>query len=535
MTHEQFAAFAADGYARISNNFGVAISTSGPGATNMLTGVASAFYDSIPMLVITGQVSRHRQKKSQPIRQLGFQETDTLDIFTPIVKYAVQVNDAKNIKYELEKAYHIAMDGRKGPVLIDLPDDIQREEIFVKNQKSFVINSKKNYRKIDHNKILKIINLLNSSKNPLLLIGSGIKNSESYKKNIKELLKKLQIPVLPTWGGLDSVSNKSKFRINTFGVYGSRIGNFAIQKSDLIISIGSRLSLNLTGGILKSFSPNSKKVMIDIDSGEMNKFKDFKIDIKICSDANYFIEYFLHITKKLKLNSYSHWLKEIRQKEEELKIVFSDNSPRLQKKYEFLDVKEFINTYSNYLNKKSFNFVDTGGNLTWFCNHFKNNYEHRIESAWNFTPMGYALPAAIGAAFYKKSDINCIIGDGGLLLCLSELVTVVKFNLPIKIFMINNRSHGIQKQTLEIWLNSNMVCVDNQSGLSFPHNWNKLFKSLNLKNYYLSKSSDLKKLNEIFKFKGPVIVNVEINPDEKIYPFLKFGSSLEYQMPENKK
>lgn len=534
MTNEQFATYAADGYARASNNFGVAFSTSGPGATNMLSGVASAYYDSIPMLIITGQVSRHRQKKDQPIRQLGFQETDTLSIFSPVVKYAVQVNDPSKIKYELEKSYHIAMSGRRGPVLIDLPDDVQRENIILNSLKSYQVKSNLNIDKNIKKKVLNILKHLDKSKRPVIIIGSGVKANKAYKENIKKLVNKLQIPVLPSWGALDSIPSNSKFRINTFGVYGSRIGNFTIQNSDLIISIGSRLSQNLTGGVVNKFSQNSKKIIVDIDKGELNKFNDFKVDIKVCSDANFFINTFFQEIKNKNLKKYEFWLNEIKLKEIKLINKFKDCSPKIQKKYEFLDVKDFFNAYSIQANKKSFNFVDTGGNLTWFCNFFKNTSEQKIESAWNYTPMGYSLPAAIGAAFFHKKNINCIIGDGGLLLCLSELVTVVNFKLPIKIFMINNRSHGIQKQTLETWLKSNMVCVDKDSGLSFPSDWNKLFKSLGLKTYHLSKISDLQNLNYIFKHSGPVITNVEINPDEKLFPFLKYGSSLENQLPESK-
>lgn len=532
MTHEQCAAIAADGYARASGKMGVAISTSGPGATNLLTGTCCSFYDSIPTLMLTGQVSRHRLRPSNKLRQFGFQETDVISIFKPITKWAEQLKNPEDIKYFLEKAFYVAFEGRPGPVLIDIPDDLQRAEIEVSSLISFspnkdIVNNELLIKKID-----KFFKMLIRSKRPLIILGGGVKTPDIDSNSFIEFINRLNLPCLTTWAGLDLLPADHPLKIGTFGVYGSRAGNLAVQNADFILALGTRLSQNLTGGILSSFSREAKIVMVDIDENEMSKFKNkgIKIELAIKSRVENFIKGLKNKLSEVENKNWDDWLFKINY----WKNLFpKEIQPQSTSKKDFIDASDFIFTLSSFVDKNSDIYVDTGGNLTWTCNSFLTKKGQKINSAWNFTPMGYSLPASIGAAFYNNRNIICIIGDGGLMVCLAELATIVKQKLPIKIFLLNNHGHGIQKQTLETWLRGNMVAVDELSGLAFPSDWTITAKSFGLDTYQIDNNSSISQtLSKVFSSKEPVFVNVEINPDQKLYPALKYGSALEKQLPE---
>lgn len=532
MTHEQCAAIAADGYARASGRMGVAISTSGPGATNLITGTCCSFYDSIPTLMLTGQVSRRRLRSSKKLRQFGFQETDVISIFKPITKWAEQLKNPEDIKYFLEKAFYIAFEGRPGPVLIDIPDDLQRAEIEVSSLIGFFPNKDIIYNELLIKNIDKFLKILTRSKRPLIILGGGIKTPHIDSNSFLEFIDRLNVPCLTTWAGLDLIAADHPLKIGTFGVYGSRSGNLAVQNADFILALGTRLSQNLTGGILSSFSREAKIVMVDIDENEMSKFKNkgIKIELAINSRVENFIKGLKNKLTEVENKNWENWLSKINYWK---KLFPKEIQPKSTFKKNFVDASDFIFTLSNFVDKNSDIYVDTGGNLTWTCNSFLTKKGQRINSAWNFTPMGYSLPASIGAAFNSNRNIICIIGDGGLMVCLAELATVVKQRLPIKIFLLNNHGHGIQKQTLETWLSGNMVAVDEVSGLAFPSDWTITAKSFGLDTYQIDNNSSMRKtLSKVFISKRSAFVNVEINPDQKLYPVLKYGSPLEKQLPE---
>lgn len=533
MTHEQCAAIAADGYARATGKLGVAITTSGPGATNLLTGTCCSFYDSIPTLMLTGQVATHRLKGKRDVRQVGFQETDVVSIFKPITKYAVQITDPNTIRFHLEKAYSIAFSGRPGPVLIDIPDDLQRAEIDIENIMKYSIEDEIHKDENIDDKIESLLSEIKKSKRPVLILGGGLKTPKIT--NYKNIISKLGIPVLLTWAGNDLLEFDNDLRIGTFGVYGSRIGNFAIQNSDLIIALGTRLSQNLTGGILSSFGREAKIAMVDIDKNEINKFNGYGINIDygiVCSVSDFLEKIDNKIINNDQINyiTWKNWIQDCKKK------LKNDQLPGEQGNGDNknnLNIYDFINKLSFNIRKNELIYVDTGGNLTWTCNAIKLNYQQQLFSAWNNTPMGYSLPASIGAAYSKNnSNITCIIGDGGLMVCLAELITVSKNLLPIKIFLINNRSHGIQKQTLQTWLGGNFVCVDEPSGLAFPEDYSKIASAFGLNYTLINENSNLEKeLNKIYSNDIPQFIDVQIYPDQKLYPVLKFGHPLENQMP----
>ncbi|MDZ4726946.1 MAG: thiamine pyrophosphate-binding protein [Leptospira sp.] len=527
--HEQSAAISADGYARVTGKLGVAITTSGPGATNLLTGVCCSYYDSIPTLMLTGQVSRQRLKKDLKVRQLGFQETDIVDIFRSVTKYSAQVLDPGSIRYHLEKAYYYAFEGRPGSVLLDIPDDLQRVEINPDELQGFSPDKiEYDFSKINV-QIKELLELIKLSKRPIIVLGGGLNTPRIDSKKLENIINILKIPVLCSWAGVDTIEGENPYNIGTFGVYGPRFGNFAIQNSDLIISLGCRLSQNLTGGILSSFATEARIIMVDADKAELDKFDNRGIDIhhRIQSSLDLFINSLLPELKDYAEN-FQEWLTKVKFWKEKFPLT-----RQTIKTNNHVDAYEFVAKLSKYASPGEKIFVDTGGNLTWTLNQWKVKKDQRIISAWNNTPMGYSLPASIGAAFANSQDsITCIIGDGGLMICLSELATLLKHKLNIKVFLFNNHSHGIQKQTLQTWLNGNYVGVDPDSGLAFP-DFKKVATAFDLQLFDIYNEDDLdQNLQEIYKIKGPVFCNVEINPDQKLYPVVKFGAALENQLPQ---
>ena len=516
--HEESAATGADSFSRFAHSkIGLCVATSGPGATNLVTGVSNAYFDSVPLICITGQVSTFREKQNKNMRQYGFQETDVVEIFKPITKYAVKINSAEDIKFELGKALHIARSGRPGPVLVDLPDDLQRVDINPDFLKSFQpeIDVAVDDKQLDEI-VYKLNLLLDKSEKPLIVLGAGVRISNSAHL-IQNFISKLNVPFVTTWGAKDLISDDNLLNIGTFGVCGPRYGNWAISESDLIIVLGARLNQMQVGGKISDFAANAFKVLVDIDQLEINKFQStgFKLDLSINLDINNFIGNVK--LKKFDTSKWHNWLTKI-------KSEFSIISEHLQ------DIKEvnayqFINLLSDLLPENSIIFTDAGGNLCWTMQGFKIKHNQRLISSWNHSPMGFSLPAAIGASFANpQKTINCIIGDGGLMMCLQELGTVARHNLPINIYIFNNRGHGIQKQTIDTWLNGNQIGVDHETGLFFP-NFELIASSFGIAYEKITHLNQvIEKVNPVSS--KPVIYDVMINPEQKIFPMLKFGGNL---------
>lgn len=529
VAHEQSAAMAADGYYRVSGRLGACIVTSGPGATNLLTGVCCSFYDSVPALMLTGQVATHRLKGERKVRQVGFQETDTLSIYSSVTKYAEQLRDPNQIARVLDRAFAEAEAGRPGPVLVDIPDDLQRAQLDTSSLPRYIapaqVRSTGSMAQVQS-----LLKQISASKRPVIVLGGGL-STPRQASELREFLKKVEVPLLQTWAGLDLIPHDWKHRVGTFGVYGSRLGNFVVQHADLVVCLGTRLSQNLTGGILNSFASRARIVMIDADQGELDKFDGYGIDIaeRIQCLMGDFLEIAKVAVEQFVSPDIAPWLATIDRWRAEL----PDDIPvEPADEAGFVDAHHFVRQLSDVLADDEIVFIDTGGNLTWTCNNLRVKPGQRVLSAWNFTPMGYALPAGIGgAAAAPGRPITSIIGDGGMQLCLGELATVVRYQLPLKIVLFNNHSHGIQKQTLETWLDGNYVGVDPASGLGLS-DFQNVARAMGLSVVSISRSSDVaRRLKEAYAIPGPVLCNVEINPNQKLYPVLKSGAPLENQMP----
>lgn len=526
--HEQSAALSADGYARATGCMGVAITTSGPGATNLLTGTCCSYFDSVPTLMITGQVATHRLKGDRAIRQLGFQETDVLSIFGTVTKHASQVSDPLQIRRHLEEAWYWAFEGRPGSVLLDLPDDLQRADVDPAALERFVPPTRP---VADFGRDLDALSaLVAQSRRPVLVLGGGL-STPRIGPELDALIDRLDFPVALTWAALDLMPASHPLRVGPFGVYGPRLGNFAIQNADLLVCLGTRLSQNVTGGLLDTFARGAKIVMVDAARGELDKFDDrgINIDLKIEGRLDEIVPAWLARLGHHQSTTQAEWHGQIAHWR---KVLPSDRPPSAVADAGHVDAHDFIDSLSGVLPADELIYVDTGGNLTWTCNGIRMKRGQRLISAWNNTPMGYALPAAIGAAVQANTKgITCIIGDGGLMVCLAELATLAHHQLPIKVLVFNNHGHGIQKQTLDTWLGGHYVAVDGPSGLAFPP-IGPVAAAMGLKVIDIASTDNIEAgLRAAYSLPGPVLCNVEIDPAQKLYPVLKFGAPLEDQLP----
>src|SRR6202521_1439611 len=378
--HEQSAAIAADGYARVTGKLGVAITTSGPGATNLLTGACCSYYDSIPTLMITGQVSTFRLKGDRPVRQIGFQETDVVSIFASVTKYAHQIRAPESIRYNLEKAYHLAF--------ADRPDDLQRAEVDPQRMQGYEppkLGALQLAGDLD-----RLFALLRQASRPVLVLGGGLATPR-IGAELEELVKRLNLPVLLTWAGNDQLPFDHPLRVGPFGVYGPRLGNFTVQNADLVLCLGSRLSQNVTGGILPAFARGAKIAMVDAAPGEMDEFdgRGIEIALRIHARLGDFIRALLSRLDGYAAPGHDAWKAKIARWR---KALPDDRPGPAPKKAGFVDAYDFIDRLSQAIPANEPIFVDTGGNLTWTCNGLKIKRGQKLLSAWNNTPMGYALP-----------------------------------------------------------------------------------------------------------------------------------------------
>lgn len=531
VAHEQAAAMMADSYSRLGPNFGATMVTSGPGATNLLTGIACSWFDSIPNIHICGQVNTYEtsefKKSTRNVRQVGFQETDIVSMAKPITKFAYRIKTLEEIPFILEKAYQISVSGRPGPVLIDIPMNFQRQKIILNLKKNTLIKKEKKYNDL---KYLKLIKLINQSKRPSIILGGGIRISNSIKK-IERLLKNFNIPVLTTWSGLDSIGYDHKNYIGTIGVYGNRAANFTVQNSDLVLNIGSRLDTRITGGKPNTFARQAKIISVDVDKNELFKNRGLKNYDTFNCDLNIFLEKFIKILSKKSNNPISkpEWMKKT--------MLWKKKYPTLSMKD--IDQKKYVNPYylidslSKELKKNDIVIADDGAHLTWAVQAFKIKYGQRFFSAWGNSPMGYAFPAAIGASIAKnRKKIICLDGDGSIQMNLQELHTLKKLNLPIKIFVLNNNGYGIIKQFQEIYLEKRYEATVEKKGVSNP-NFEKICKAFGIKYVQIKNHKNLKSiLKKVISSKSAIFVDVLVKPDQKIVPKLEFGRPIEDLSPK---
>jgi len=526
--HEQAGAIAADCYSRVTQNLGLAMATSGPGATNLLTGVLCSFYDSVPTIIITGQVPSSQLKRESRSRQIGFQETDVVSIYRTATKYCCIIDDPNKIRYELEKAVYLAKSGRPGPVLLDICDDVQRADINPSELESYSVPKSSNNPSKLVQEVEELIELIEASNRPIVILGGGIRLGGAIADAIN-FVEKLGIPVAPTWAGMDFMPYSNSLCVGSFGVSSERAGNFAVQNSDLIITIGTRLDTHETGPDLSTFGREAKIVMLDIDESELGKFdsKGLTIDLPICADVRHFFQIINPMLYNLKKKNIKPWLERIE--------VWKNKYPICHLEYykqeNCVNPYVFMEELSNQLKGNEIIVTDCGANLIWTMQGFRVKKDQRLISAFNNSPMGYSVPASIGACFGSEQPVFCITGDGGLQMNIQELATINNNNLPIKIFVMNNHGYGIIKNTLVTWLESNYNASGPESGVPDP-DFERIANAYGIVSCKINNHEELPhKIKETLEHDGPILCNVQILSEQAMIPKLTYGNPIEDSEP----
>lgn len=507
--HEQASAMAAEGYGRINPNPSLVLVTNGPGSSNTITGVVGAYQDSIPMFVISGQVPTGQTLNTQPnLRQLGVQELDIIKIVDSITKYSHQVVKADQIKYHLDKAYFECTSGRKGPVWLDIPLDIQSTIIETEDLIGY-IPPPPNY---SHYKVTEIINLISQAKRPLIVTGNGIhlSNTESV---FKELINKLQIPAISTWTSKDLFDWNDPLFVGNFGLLGERAGNFAVQKADLLLILGSRLSIPNTGYRTELFSPNSTKIMVDIDEHELNK-STLKINYKIKDDLTNFIP---NLLKSIPSNfpTWENWIQETNNWKSKYPVFlpeYKDNKDKINSFY-------FTEILSSQLKDNHVVVTDMGTSYTCTHQSLKTNGKNRLYTSSGCCSMGFGLPGAIGTYYGNpNNEVLLITGDGGLQMNIQELQTVVHNNIPLKIFVLNNNGYLAISLMQDNLFDSNYIGSTPESGVSSP-NFTQIAETYGIPSVKFSNNLELEQgIEEVMNHKGPILCEILMPSNQLLVP-----------------
>ena len=509
---EQAAAMAADGYARF-NGLGVCLATSGPGATNLLTGIGCSYFDSIPVLCITGNVNTAEAKGDSGVRQRGFQETDIVSIVKPITKYAKQINDIDEVEKELEIALSIASTGRPGPVLLDIPINIQMSEL--KPNDDYVNHSGYKYDTFINTD--SALELIYKAKRPIIIYGNG---ARKYQKDLIKFIEASGIPCLPSWAALDMVPHDHPQYVGTFGVYGSRYGNWTVQNSDLIIAVGTRLDGRMTGA--KGFAPKAKLVMVDIDQAELDKFPDA---LKINADVGDFLKEIN--ARGIVYKVYPDWYNRINGWKFEYTPVVKAGNSRDQ-----IHPQYFVKELNELLPDDAIVVADSGANLSHVQQAIKIRGSQRLFSAYGYSPMGYAVPAAIGAFYATGRPVVAICGDGAFQMNIQELQTLAHYQIPVKVFIFNNHSYGIIKQFQDELFEGRYIATDYYGGYSVP-NFQRIVEGYKIKCYHILNNSAVKWMTkQALESLQPFVCDVELDQSVKIVPKTRYGNPLENQWPE---
>jgi len=511
--NEQASSISAEAYSRVTENIGVGIFTTGPGSTNAITGVAGAWIESVPLMIISGQVKTSDLKGKSGVRQMGPQEVDIISIVKPITKYAITIKNPKNIRLELEKSYYLATTGRKGPVWIDIPLNIQASLIKQNELIGFKKINKKYPNKI-FNKYNEIINLINSSNRPIILAGHGIRLSKASVE-FKKLYSALKIPVVTTWNAMDLIPNSNNLNIGKPGTVALRAPNFAIQNADLLISIGARLDNVVTAYNQQNFAKNARKIIVDIDANELNKFK-IKLDLKIKLDAKMFISNLNKKIKNKKIKKFNDWITKCN----DWKNRYAINDGKPFPKNKKISHLRLIDAFSKYLPKNALIVTGSSGlAIESFYMAFKNKPGQRIFLTSGLGAMGYGLPALIGALHSKKyKEIICIESDGSFLMNLQEILTLKLSKKPFKLFILNNKGYASIRSTQKNYFNGRYIATGPESNLYLP-DIPKLVKSIGINSITIKNSEDLNKgIQKALKSKNSIICDISLLPNDSLWP-----------------
>lgn len=505
---EQGAGFMAEGYAGLTGKTGVVFVTSGPGATNLVTPIANSYFDSVPMIFITGQVNTYEYKKYN-LKQCAFQETDIVEIVKPITKYAKTITDKDDIAYELKKAVYIAQNGRKGPVLLDIPMDIQRADIDLNYLKKYEKPSENS--DFNHN-INFDLNLLTRAKSPLVLLGNGI-NLSNCKSELKEFLNNTNIPCVESLLGVDCIEGDYKYNLGLIGTYGNRAGNLALYKCDTLLVLGSRMDIRQTGAKI-DFLKDKTIIQVDIDENELMcpKFNKIKVNADIKSFLNY-----LNSADGLKFNIFD-WQKQCLKLKEYFNIE--------QKEYKLPNI--VLTEIFKELKENDVVVTDVGQNQIWAAQSAIIKKGQRMLTSGGLGCMGFALPAGIGSgiAGYKTVVVS---GDGGFQMNIQELEVIKRRNLPVKIVVLNNHNLGMVRVFQELYFNNRYAStIEDYSCPDFE----KVASAYGINAVSFEASDfDIEKIKDLLNDNKPWLININFEIKTQVEPRLEFGNSIENSSP----
>ncbi|TGE35412.1 thiamine pyrophosphate-binding protein [Desulfosporosinus fructosivorans] len=517
LLHEQACSIAAEAYARITNNLGVVLVTTGPGGTNAITGVAGGWLESTPMLILSGQVKRSDLKGESKVRQLGPQELDIVTVVKSITKYAVTVEDPKLIGYHLEKAIFLAKHGRPGPVWLDVPLDVQgslidtEDLIHFKETETEIEEGTSGYQVFDC--VSRAIEILNNSRRPVVLVGQGIQRSGASEV-FQKFIEVLGVPVLTTWMAAELLPDAHRLNFGKPGMIASRGANLSLQNADCVVAIGVRMDSTVIGFDHTDFARGAKKIVVDIDQHEIEKLKT-DIEVAAVVDAKLFIQTFLEESSKLIPQDRLEWMVRCEEWKKKYPIVM----PEYRAEKDFVNVYHFTEVLAEELRQDEIIIPgSSGAGLDAFWLAYKVKGQQRLFSTGGLGAMGFGIPAAIGGCIAGKKRVISVDGDGGFQLNIQELATVASRKLPIKFFILNNQGYASIRNMQMGRFSGNLVASDKTSGLMLPD-------VLSLATAYGLKTSRIvthqgmrEKIREILTGDEPVICDVLVNPNLQVVP-----------------
>lgn len=503
--HEQGAIFAAEGYARVTGKTGVVIATSGPGATNLITGITDAMMDSIPLVIFTGQVAK------TVIGTDAFQESDVLGITTPITKYNYQVDDVRDLPRVVNEAFHIASTGRPGPVVIDVPKNISEALPEGSFNRDFDLPGYQPTTKPNPMQIRKVIDALEKAKKPIVIAGAGVLFAEATEE-LKQFVERSQIPVVNTLLGLGSFPGSHPLSLGMGGMHGTYTANMAMYECDLLINIGARFDDRLTGN-LAHFAPNAKVAHIDIDPAEIGK--NIKTEIPVVADAKEALKALLE--KDVKKLNHQEWLDQLENNKKEYPLWYDRSDEAISPQW-------LVEKIHEYTNGEAIVTTDVGQHQMWAAQYYTLDKPFNWVSSGGLGSMGFGFPAAIGAQIGRPNDVVVSInGDGGFQMNLQELILLKQWNLPVKVIILNNAALGMVRQWQEEFYEERY----SQSLLDMNPDFVKLAESYGIRGVKVEKEEDVEKvLQEIFAYDGPVLADFRIVKKEKVLPMVAPGKGI---------
>ena len=508
--HEQGAAHAADGYARVTGKPGVAFATSGPGATNLVTGIAAAQMDSVPMVIVTGQVGR------PSIGTDAFQETDITGITLPITKHNFLVMEAKDIARVIKEAFFIANSGRPGPVLVDIPRDVFMEEVDYEEPLELDLPGYKPTISGNNRQIKKASALIQSAKRPVILAGHGVIISRAYDE-LKELAERAQIPVITTLLGISCFPEDHVLWTGWPGMHGMAYSSLALDEADLIVALGMRFDDRITGNAEK-FSSKSKKIHVDIDPSEIGKI--IPVDVPIVGDVK---DVLVKLNELVEPATHSDWLKRIETLKKDHPSLRLPETDKLLARQVIRDISEITEGNATIV-------TGVGQHQMWAAQHYEFKNPCSLLTSGGSGTMGYEVPAAMGAQVASpEGTVWSIAGDGGFQMTLCELATIVENKLPVKFAILNNGFLGMVRQWQEIFFESSYV----STGYSGNPDFVKLAEAYGIKGIRVTDKTQVKTaIQDAMEHDGPVLIDFIVEQEENVYPMIPSGMTVKDMIEE---